>query len=117
MSLLPCYFCKKTWDAVLPLGRRDSCPHCGRDAKICYNCKFYNAHAYHECDENNADFVPDKDRGNFCDYFFPAAQKSQSAENSSEAEKLAALFGDSDSSSSRKKSKLEEELEAFLKKK
>ncbi len=117
MSLIPCHFCHKTWDGILPLGRRDSCSHCGRDAKICLNCKFYNANVYHECEESNADFVPDKDRGNFCDYFFAAGSVSAEQENSLDNEKLRALFGSTELNDAKKKSKLEEELEAFLKKK
>ena len=117
MSLISCHFCKALWDGILPLGRRDNCPNCGRDAKICFNCKFYSANVYHECEESNADFVADKDRGNFCDYFFPVGATESIENKHAEDEKLLALFGNKLDSLPLKKTKLEEELEAFLKKK
>ena len=117
MSLIPCHFCQTSWDGILPLGRRDNCPKCGRDAKICLNCKFYNANVYHECEENNADFEADKDRGNFCDYFFPAGSSVTNSKTTMDDQKLMALFGQNHATPAEKKSKLEIELEEFLKKK
>ena len=38
---------------------------------MCRNCAFYDASAYNECRESNAERVSDRDRANRCDYFQP----------------------------------------------
>ncbi len=50
-------------------GRSDTCPSCDADLRCCLNCRFYDAAAYNECREPQAERVLDKDRANFCDYF------------------------------------------------
>ncbi len=52
-------------------GRRDECSKCGADAHCCRNCKHYDRAAYNECKEPAAEFVKEKDRSNFCDFFTP----------------------------------------------
>ncbi|MBI5286762.1 MAG: hypothetical protein HY878_04125 [Deltaproteobacteria bacterium] len=37
--------------------------------KVCLNCKFYGEGAYHQCRETNAEWVKEKDKANFCEYF------------------------------------------------
>lgn len=69
MAKLACFSCGKNYEIPSPVGRRDTCPHCTADAKVCLNCRFYDANAYHECVEPQAEWVEDKDKGNFCDYF------------------------------------------------
>lgn len=53
-------------------GRRSECSSCHSDLHVCYNCIHYDAGAYNECKESSADFVKEKDRANFCDYFSPS---------------------------------------------
>lgn len=55
------------------VGRRDACPRCRADLHACRQCRFYDARAYNACAEPQAERVLDKERGNFCDYFAPAA--------------------------------------------
>ena len=50
------------------VARKDSCS-CGADLHVCKNCEFYDAGAHHECRESQAEYVKDKERSNFCDYF------------------------------------------------
>lgn len=50
---------------------RDTCPRCDADLHTCRNCRHYDAGAHHECRENQAEWVRDKDRNNRCDYFDP----------------------------------------------
>jgi hypothetical protein len=53
------------------VGMRDTCPQCDADLHACRNCSFYDPGAHHECRENQAEWVRDKDRNNRCDYFAP----------------------------------------------
>jgi hypothetical protein len=88
-----CFFCKKEIKAREKIGRRDTCPHCGRDLKCCKQCKFYDVHAYNECREVSAERVVDKERSNFCDYFVPRGATRRNMNPSEEAKQaLEALF-------------------------
>lgn len=49
--------------------RSSTCVSCGKDLKICYNCRFYSKGVQNDCLETSAEPVRDKDRSNFCDYF------------------------------------------------
>ena len=65
-----CFSCGKSLQGILlPVGRRDTCPHCTADVHVCKNCKFYDTTSYNECRESQAERVLDKDKSNFCDYF------------------------------------------------
>lgn len=92
---MQCTFCKKENDVAIPVGRRESCLHCGQDLHICLNCLHYDRSSYNECRENSADRVVDKDRSNFCDYFSPQ-KNTVTGEKLSESQlakmKLAELF-------------------------
>lgn len=70
-SEVNCFSCQKKIEVLLPLGRRDECPHCGADLHVCLNCKLYDRNSHHECRESSSDYVKEKDRSNFCDYFDP----------------------------------------------
>ncbi len=72
-----CFNCQKTIEVILgvPIGRRDECDSCGADVHVCKNCVHYDRSAYNECKEPQADFVKEKDRANFCDYFTPSDRK------------------------------------------
>ena len=70
ISMKVCCSCKKkVMDAEKP-GRSEACPQCGADLRCCRNCRFYDLQAYNQCRETQAERVLEKDRGNFCDYFF-----------------------------------------------
>ncbi len=51
--------------------RKDTCSHCNSDLHCCRNCRFFDPGKNNQCSEPQADWVSDKDRGNFCDYFEP----------------------------------------------
>jgi hypothetical protein len=55
----------------LNIGRNDSCPTCDYDLHVCKNCRFYDPSSYNECRENQAEWVREKDKLNFCDHFEP----------------------------------------------
>jgi len=75
--------------------RGDTCPKCAAYLHCCRNCRFYDEKAHHQCREPQAEFVPDKAMGNFCDYFEAAPQRvtDKSAARAAEArKKLEELF-------------------------
>ena len=63
-----CWKCRKEINIEKPV-RGDECPLCHADLHVCKACEFYESGAHNDCRETSADFVSDKERGNFCDYF------------------------------------------------
>jgi hypothetical protein len=51
------------------VGRRDECPRCGNDLRVCLNCAFYDAARANACMEPQVESVKEKDRANYCDFF------------------------------------------------
>ena len=63
-----CYNCGKE----IPennLGRQDGCQNCGRDTRVCKNCKHYDRSYNNECREEQAGRQVEKEKGNFCEWF------------------------------------------------
>lgn len=89
---LVCYHCQARWVVLPPISRREDCPQCHRDAHICLNCQFYDPHAHHSCRESQADFVQEKDKSNFCNYFVPQTNMSGSSQIESTKQRLDRLF-------------------------
>ena len=48
---------------------RDECAVCGSDLHVCVNCFFYDTGKENSCREDKADYVKEKDRANYCEYF------------------------------------------------
>ncbi len=65
----PCPFCRKDIELGDRIGRRETCPLCGRDLHVCLCCRFYAPGSYNDCREPQAERVVVKDRSNFCDFF------------------------------------------------
>lgn len=63
-----CWKCHKEINIEKPV-RGDECPFCHADLHVCKACEFYERGAHNDCHESSAEFVGDKERGNFCDYF------------------------------------------------
>ncbi len=63
-----CWKCGKETNIEKPV-RGDECPLCHADLHVCKACGFYESGAHNDCRESSAEFVTDKERGNFCDYF------------------------------------------------
>ena len=86
-------------EVLLPMGRREECPHCTADQHVCRMCEFYDTSVAKSCREPIADEVRDKERANFCGYFKPrpnAFRQRGSAEADEAKAKLAALFGETE---------------------
>lgn len=64
-----CRACRKELSLGREVGRRDECPFCHADLHCCLNCTFYERTAPKQCREPVAEYVRDKERANFCDYF------------------------------------------------
>jgi len=91
---MKCYKCAFEITVEGPIGRQDTCPRCSSYLHCCLNCRFYDPSAHHECREPQAEWVRDKEMGNFCDYFEPADGDRAIASKADEArKKLDGLFG------------------------
>jgi hypothetical protein len=93
---LNCWHCGTAQEGlVLPIGRREECPHCSSSLHVCRMCDFFDRSASKQCHEPMADEVGDKEHANFCDYFRPRAGLSASAdpEAADSRARLEALFG------------------------
>ncbi len=79
-----CYNCGVS-PGILKIYRKTECPTCGKDLKICLNCRFYDKNAHFECRESITEEVKIKERSNFCDFF--EYNKNIDAEHSDELKK------------------------------
>lgn len=99
-SLL-CYRCGAALDSLpLPLSRRDECPGCTAHVHVCRMCRYFDTTVPKQCMEDDAEEVKEKDRVNFCDWFKPSPNAFDPQRASQEAaarSKLAALFGETES--------------------
>ena len=88
-----CNKCKKEIVEDFFVGRQTQCPSYGADLHCCLNCSFYDAGAYNDCREPQAERVLDKSRSNFCDFFkFKQTGNSACASGSNIKDKLEELF-------------------------
>ena len=89
-----CAFCKKRLDLDGKVMRADTCPHCGRDLHSCVQCEFYDPFAHNKCREPESEWVSDREKANFCDFFRFGGGKDTGKDRSEEARrKLEELFG------------------------
>lgn len=64
-----CHRCGKEFDGVDKISRTATCPHCGAYLHSCRNCDFYDPHAHNQCREPQSEYVSDRKKANFCDFF------------------------------------------------
>jgi predicted RNA-binding Zn-ribbon protein involved in translation (DUF1610 family) len=64
-----CHFCGATLDPKMRIVRDTECPSCGRDLHACVQCRNFDRSAHNMCREPQAEWVTDRERRNFCDYF------------------------------------------------
>jgi len=64
-----CAFCGNALDPKQRIVRDSECPGCGRDLHACVQCRHYDPGANNKCREPQAEWVTDRERRNFCDYF------------------------------------------------
>jgi hypothetical protein len=51
------------------LGRTEGCPFCHSDLKCCLNCRLRDPGANNQCLEPQVEWVTDKDKASFCEFF------------------------------------------------
>ena len=81
-----------------PYSRYEECSVCKADQHVCRLCREYDPNLADACREDRADFVVDKEKANFCDYFKPrpgAYQPRDEAQAREARARLAELFGES----------------------
>lgn len=54
------------------VSRNASCDQCDSDLHVCKNCRFHDPTVHNQCRETQAEWVSDRERANFCDYFEPS---------------------------------------------
>lgn len=95
--MMVCYFCKRELKLSEKVMFRDLCPYCSRDLHICMNCRFYDEGHYNRCRETRAEWVSDREKANYCEYFeFKAstAQASHSKAREEAEKKWKKIFGE-----------------------
>jgi hypothetical protein len=95
---IQCWKCGATLrNLLLPFSRYEECSTCNADLHACICCKHYSPNLSDGCSEDRAEFVLDKEKANFCDFFKvnPKAygRKDDAAAKAAKAG-LAELFGD-----------------------
>src|SRR5262245_27537857 len=70
MASLVCQHCGTPLTVSEPIGREMTCDNCGRDLRACMQCRHYDTSYNNSCTETMADPVVEKDRRNFCEYFY-----------------------------------------------
>lgn len=66
-----CHNCGREIKVIGKFARTDECPHCSADIHCCKNCRFFDPGKNNQCSEPAAEYVKDKLKANFCDYFEP----------------------------------------------
>ena len=70
MPVLQCHVCGAPVTIDEPIPRDAECGSCRNDLRCCRNCRHWDPRYTNECTETMADPVTDKDRRNFCEYFY-----------------------------------------------
>lgn len=66
-----CWYCRNLVEMEDKVTRSDECPHCRFDMHSCKNCQYYDPGAHNDCRETISEYVPDKERSNFCGMYKP----------------------------------------------
>ena len=106
LNSIVCHACNHSWTFEPPMGRRDECPACHTDSRVCLNCIHYDTSAHHECRESQAEWVREKESGNFCGYFSPQSNRAQQKSPTNHNDKLESLFKSDSGTSDQDKKKI-----------
>ena len=88
-----CWSCRQQTEMDDKVGRKEECPHCRCDMHACKNCQYYDPGAHNQCKETISEYVPDKERSNFCGMFTPfQGEREAPADISTAKARLDALF-------------------------
>jgi hypothetical protein len=64
-----CHHCGREVPVPAKVERTAGCPFCHSDLKCCLNCRLHDPGANNQCREPQAEWVTDKDKSNFCEFF------------------------------------------------
>ncbi len=89
-----CVVCGTEVVEELPISRRAHCQKCVADIHACRQCFWYDLHAAKQCREPMAEWIAEKEKANFCDYFKLNEKTDVVADTKSDAAKelLKTLF-------------------------
>lgn len=82
---------------ITPVSRREECSVCRSDIHACKMCVYFDASNRTGCDEERAEYIVDKERANFCEYYALSSRAFDDAKLNKQREakaQLAALFCD-----------------------
>ena len=89
-----CFKCKQETLVEGTPGRQQLCAQCKSYLHCCRNCRFYDELAWHGCREPQAEWVKEKELGNFCGYFSAGTRASEEQDRAAAARRrLDELFG------------------------
>ncbi len=92
-QIFTCYNCLKKFPILgETIHRTDACPHCDVSIRCCKMCKFYDPKCYNECRESNAERIVEKEKANFCDFYFPDNREAEASAKENAAKAFEALF-------------------------
>lgn len=75
-------------------GRQDLCEGCHSPLHSCRNCKDWDTSAHNQCRESQAEYVADRENGNFCAFFKLRPVRASGEDASASARQaLEAAFG------------------------
>ena len=72
--VMHCHHCGSEIRILGKVSRAETCPKCDEDVHCCLNCEHYDTSAHNRCREPQAEWVTDREKANFCD-FFTASRK------------------------------------------
>jgi hypothetical protein len=81
-----CALCDAELAADLRIGRESTCPHCDGYLHACIQCRFYEPTLHNQCLEPEADYVGDRQKANFCEFFQLAGTRGSSKSDSGRAD-------------------------------
>lgn len=88
-----CYRCRAELSFEGHVLREATCPSCHSDVHVCVNCRFYDRSAHNQCREPVAEFVRDKERANFCEFFELGGRRAGKAAGLGGKAAFDSLFG------------------------
>jgi hypothetical protein len=90
-----CHACQKEIESSEKPKRHEICPYCRSDLHCCLNCELYDEYAENKCHEPAAEWVNDREKNNFCEFFTWQQSRTGDRRRQEQAEakaKLEALF-------------------------
>ena len=93
---ISCWQCGVTIEqlGMARIGKREACSNCDADLHCCRNCRFFDPSVHNQCRETQAEWVKEKDRANYCDYFEPTQAVGPPRRKSSSSSDVKKKFDD-----------------------